>query len=159
MSLELQQAFGLRGEEAIKFNPSYADRGDRLVLKDTWTKGGKAVRSRCAMKRSARYFDRAHRLAGRGSLIPGHRNYRQQLRIYERTRPMPGCRNCTVCGMPNAQQRYEELTGGNRRRRRPSGSGKTVPGRTQAGQRRYGLQISVGLVMNAGPVTAVYLGR
>ena len=35
MSLELQQAFGLRREEAIKFRPSYADRGDRLVLKDT----------------------------------------------------------------------------------------------------------------------------
>ncbi len=42
MSLELQQAFGLRREEAIKFSPSYADRGDCLVLKDTWTKGGKA---------------------------------------------------------------------------------------------------------------------
>ena len=34
MSLELQQAFGLRREEAIKFKPSYADRGDHLVLKD-----------------------------------------------------------------------------------------------------------------------------
>ena len=42
MSLELQAAFGLRREEAIKFIPSYADRGDTLVLKDTWTKGGKA---------------------------------------------------------------------------------------------------------------------
>ena len=42
MSLELQQAFGLRREEAIKFNPSYADQGDQLRLKATWTKGGKA---------------------------------------------------------------------------------------------------------------------
>jgi hypothetical protein len=33
MSLELQRAFGLRREEAIKLNPSYADRGDRLALK------------------------------------------------------------------------------------------------------------------------------
>ena len=38
MSLELQQAFGLRREEAIKFIPSFADRGDHLVLKASWTK-------------------------------------------------------------------------------------------------------------------------
>ena len=33
MSLELQRAFGLRRKEAIKLQPAYADRGDRLVLK------------------------------------------------------------------------------------------------------------------------------
>ncbi len=42
MSLELQQAFGLRREEAIKFQPSFADRGDHIALKESWTKGGKA---------------------------------------------------------------------------------------------------------------------
>ena len=42
MSLELQQAFGLRREEAIKFTPSYADQGDQLTLKASWIKGGKA---------------------------------------------------------------------------------------------------------------------
>ena len=42
MSLELQSAFGLRREEAIKFVPSYADKGDHLLLKASWTKGGKA---------------------------------------------------------------------------------------------------------------------
>ncbi|MCP3879928.1 MAG: integrase, partial [Sulfitobacter sp.] len=42
MSLELQRAFGLRREEAIKFSPSYADQGDHLMLKASWTKGGKA---------------------------------------------------------------------------------------------------------------------
>ena len=40
MSLELQSAFGLRREEAIKFAPSYADQGDHLLLKASWTKGG-----------------------------------------------------------------------------------------------------------------------
>ncbi len=33
MSLELQRAFGLRREEAIKFSPGYADKGDHLNLK------------------------------------------------------------------------------------------------------------------------------
>ncbi|VAW74112.1 Integrase [hydrothermal vent metagenome] len=41
MSLELQQAFGLRREEAMKIPPGFADRGDQLVLKASWTKGGK----------------------------------------------------------------------------------------------------------------------
>ena len=54
MSLELQQAFGLRREEAIKFIPSYADRGDTLVLKDTWTKARRAS-SRFEPPNSATY--------------------------------------------------------------------------------------------------------
>ena len=41
MSLALQEAFGLRREEAIKFSP-YADKGDHLELKASCTKGGKA---------------------------------------------------------------------------------------------------------------------
>ena len=41
MSLELQRAFGLRREEAMKFQPSYADKGDHIRLKASWTKGGK----------------------------------------------------------------------------------------------------------------------
>jgi Phage integrase, N-terminal len=38
MSLTLQQAFGLRREESIKFQPRYADRGNCIVLKGSWTK-------------------------------------------------------------------------------------------------------------------------
>jgi hypothetical protein len=39
LSLELQRAFGLRREEAIKFRPSYGDHGDQLQLKASWTTG------------------------------------------------------------------------------------------------------------------------
>lgn len=42
ISLELQKAFGLRREEAIKFSPDYADRETHIHLKSTWCKGGKA---------------------------------------------------------------------------------------------------------------------
>ena len=111
MSLELQPAFGLRREEAIKFNPSYADRGDRLVLKDTWTKGGKAREIPVRNEAQRELLDRVHRLAGRGSLIPGHRNYRQQLRIYERHTANAGLSNLHGLRHAYAQQRYEELTG------------------------------------------------
>src|SRR3990172_7755600 len=39
MSLKLEWAFGLRRKESIMMRPAWADRGDRLVLKDSWTKG------------------------------------------------------------------------------------------------------------------------
>ena len=42
MALRLQAAFGLRREEAIKFSPSHADRGDRIVVKASTAKGGRA---------------------------------------------------------------------------------------------------------------------
>ena len=42
MSLRLQATFGLRREESLKIRPGWADRGDTLVLKDSWAKGGRA---------------------------------------------------------------------------------------------------------------------
>lgn len=39
--IRLQAAFGLRREEAIKFILHFADRGNRIVLKSTWTKGAR----------------------------------------------------------------------------------------------------------------------
>ena len=42
MSLRLQATFGLRRAESIKIRPGWADRGDTLVLKDSWAKGGRA---------------------------------------------------------------------------------------------------------------------
>jgi hypothetical protein len=41
VSLELQRDFGLRREEAIKFQPRYADHGNHLNIKGSWTKGGR----------------------------------------------------------------------------------------------------------------------
>jgi hypothetical protein len=111
MSLELQSAFGLRREEAIKFAPSYADKGDHLLLKASWTKGGKArvIPVRTAEQRDV--LDRAHRLAGGGSLIPSERNYRQQLRVYERHTANAGLSKLHGLRHRYAQTRYEELTG------------------------------------------------
>ena len=44
MSLRLQAAFGLRREASIKIVPARADRGDTLVLKASWNKGGREIR-------------------------------------------------------------------------------------------------------------------
>jgi hypothetical protein len=111
MSLELQQAFGLRREEAIKFIPGYADRGDHLVLKPTWTKGGKARTVPIRTDEQREVLNRAHKLAGKGSLIPSHRNYRQQLRIYEGHTIRAGLSRLHGLRHAYAQRRYQELTG------------------------------------------------
>jgi len=111
MSLELQQAFGLRREEAIKFMPEYADRGDHLVLKESWTKGGKArvIPIRTEVQRAV--LDRTHQLAGKGSLIPSAKTYRQQLRVYEADTARAGLSKMHGLRHAYAQQRYQELTG------------------------------------------------
>ena len=158
MSLELQQAFGLRREEAIKFKPSYADRGDRLVLKDTWTKGGKAREIPVRNTAQRAVLDRAHRLAGRGSLIPGQRNYRQQLRIYERHTANAGLSKLHGLRHAYAQQRYEELTGWKSPAAGgPSGSALSASERSLDRQVRLAISEELGHEREA--ITATYLGR
>ncbi len=111
MSLELQQVFGLRREEAIKFIPSYADRGDKLVLKPSWTKGGKAREIPILTDKQREVLNRATMLAGKGSLIPPSKKYIEQLRVYEKQ--TVHAKLCKMHGLRHAyaQQRYEALTG------------------------------------------------
>jgi len=158
MSLELQQAFGLRREEAIKFQPSYADQGDHLVLKESWTKGGKAreIPVRTAAQRAV--LDRAHRLAGRGSLIPAERNYRQQLRVYERHTANAGLSKLHGLRHAYAQGRYEELTGW----KAPAAGGPTSRSLTREQRdvdREARLVVSRELGHEREQITTVYLGR
>lgn len=111
MSLKLQEAFGLRREEAIKFQPVFADRGDHIMLKETWTKGGKSRVVPVCNEVQRAVLDRARMIAGRGSLIPSSRNYVQQLRIYERHTVNAGFSGMHGLRHRYAQLRYEELTG------------------------------------------------
>jgi integrase len=83
MSLALQQTFGLRREESIKFQPRYADRGDCIVLKGSWTKGGRPRTVPITTSEQRAVLDQAHQLAGTGSLIPAHKTYIQQRHTYD----------------------------------------------------------------------------
>ena len=158
MSLELQAAFGLRREEAIKLIPSYADRGDHIVLKDTWTKGGKAREIPIRTKEQREVLERAHRLAGRGSLIPADRNYVQQLRVYEGHTARVGLSKLHGLRHAYAQARYHELTGwlcpaaGG-----PESAALTPIQKTHAKEAR--LIISHELGHEREEIVAVYLGR
>ena len=111
MSLQLQAAFGLRRGESIKIRPEWADRGDTLVLKDTWTKGGRAREIPIRNEEQRRVLDEAKHFAGRGSLIPADKSYVEQLRRFEYQCAQAGIHRVHGHRHQYAQTRYRELTG------------------------------------------------
>ena len=111
MSLELQAAFGLRREEAIKFTPAYADRGDRVRIKASWAKGGRAREIPIRNEGQRAVLDAARLLAGGRSLIPGGRSYAAHRKVYERQTEAAGLSRMHGLRHTYAQARYEALTG------------------------------------------------
>jgi len=111
MSLQLQAAFGLRREEAIKFQPSYADRGDHIALKGSWTKGGRERTVPITTTGQRDVLQAAHRLAGTGSLIPANKTYIQQRHVYDGQCKAAGLSHMHGLRHQYAQSRYEALTG------------------------------------------------
>ncbi len=111
MSLRLQDVFGLRREESMKFQPRYEDRGKRIVLKAPWCKGGRTRWIPVLTDAQRQVLDEARRLAGSGSLIPSDRSYRRQLRIYEREAGNAGMARLHSLRHGYAVRRYERLTG------------------------------------------------
>lgn len=158
LSLELQRAFGLRREEAIKFMPAYADQGDHIRLKETWTKGGKARQVPVLTPEQRALLDRVHRLAGSGSLIPPQRSYIQQLRTYERNTTQAGLSKLHGLRHAYAQSRYQQLTGW----ACPAAGGPTAKC-LNAEQRELDHRARIAISRELGHVreqiSAVYLGR
>ena len=157
MSLELQQAFGLRREEAIKFQPSFADRGDHLMLKASWTKGGRERTIPVRTEAQRDVLNRARRLAGLGSLIPSNRNYVQQLRVYEGNTLRAGLSQMHGLRHAYAQNRYEELTGW----KAPAAGGpqsKALTPEQRETDREARLTISRELGHERASITAAYCG-
>ena len=111
MALRLELAFGLRREEAIKFSPSYADRGSRIVLKASTTKGGRLREIPVLKDEQRRLLDEVRALVGGGALIPGNRNYREQLKVYETQTDKGGLTNMHGLRYTYAQRRYEDIAG------------------------------------------------
>ncbi|OZI66640.1 integrase domain-containing protein [Bordetella genomosp. 11] len=158
MSLQLHAAFGLRREEAIKFQPSYADRGDHIALKGSWTKGGRerTVPTTTTEQRDALHA--AHRLAGTGSLIPADKTYIQQRHVYDGQCKAAGLSHMHGLRHQYAQSRYEALTGWPA----PAAGGPPVrtlsdTQRTQDSAARQIISRELG--HERLQVTAVYLGR
>ena len=158
MSLQLQAAFGLRREEAIKFQPSYADRGDHIALKGSWTKGGRERTVPVITAEQRDVLQAAHHLAGTGSLIPADKTFIQQRHVYDGQCKAAGLSHMHGLRHQYAQSRYETLTGWHA----PAAGGppaKTLSD-TQRTQDTAARQIiSRELGHERLQITAVYLGR
>ncbi|MCL2657380.1 MAG: integrase domain-containing protein [Betaproteobacteria bacterium] len=157
MSLRLQAAFGLRREESIKFQPAYADRGDHIMLKGSWTKGGRERTIPIVTSEQRDALDAAHRLAGAGSLIPAHKTYIQQRHVYDGQCKAAGLSAMHGLRHQYAQARYEALTGW----KAPAAGGSSTKALTpmQRGQGAQARQtISRELGHERTQITAVYLG-
>lgn len=158
MSLSLQQAFGLRREESIKFQPSYADCGHCIVLKSSWAKGGRARKVPVTTPEQRTVLNQAHRLAGMGSLIPPHKTYIQQRHTYDGECKAAGLSHMHGLRHHYAQARYEALTGW----KAPSAGGRPTRMLTDA-ERAQDMSARETISHELGheriEITAVYLGR
>ncbi len=95
----------------MKIRPCIADQDDHLFLQGSWTKGGRERIIPIRTEQQREILNRAHRLAGRGSLIPANRNYVQQMRVYEGNTRRAGLHHMHGLRHAYAQDRYNELTG------------------------------------------------
>lgn len=111
MSLKLEWAFGLRRKESIMMRPAWADRGDRLVLKDSWTKGRREREIPIRNAEQRQVLDEAKQFAGNGSLIPKAMRYVVQLKRFETQCNKVGIHHVHGLRHHYAQERYRELTG------------------------------------------------
>ncbi len=158
MSLRLQAAFGLRREESIKIQPEWADRGNTLALKDSWTKGGRPREIPIRNAEQRQLLDEAKALAGRGSLIPADMRYVEQLRRFEYQCAQAGIHRVHGFRHQYAQVRYQELTGWPAPAAGGPGS-RTLSAEQRQVDHQARLTISVELGHEREQITAVYLGR
>ena len=158
MSLRLQEAFGLRREESIKIQPSWADRGHTLVLKASWTKGGKEREIPIRTDTQRQVLNQAKALVGSCSLIPSQLLYIDQLNRFKAQTAFAGIDRAHGLRHAYAQARYLELTGW----RAPAMGGPTsrqLSPQMKDIDRQARLTISRELGHEREQITAVYLGR
>lgn len=111
LSLRLQAVFGMQRVESIKIQPDWADRGDKLVLKNTWCMGRREreIPIRTDLQRAV--LNEAKLLAGKGSLIPEDMSYVDQLQRFKAQCEKAQIRRVQGLRHGYAEQRYKELTG------------------------------------------------
>lgn len=156
-TLKLQAAFGLRREEAIKFHPSWADKGGAIQLKGTWCKGGRSREVPITHPKQRKILDDIHALVGEGYLIPKEKNYKEQLKTYEHQTIKAGLRNNHGLRHAWAQWRYRQLTG----MRCPNDGGQpyeALNAKQKRKDRNARFQISKELGHDRPCITRTYLG-
>ena len=157
-SAELQAAFGLRREEAMKFAPAYADKGNVIQLKASWTKGGKPREIPVRTPAQRDLLDRVGSFAKGGSLIPAHKSYVQHLKTFEKQMENAGLGRTHGARHLYAQERYKEITGWEC----PARGGPTSRGFSEQ-EKLLDLEARLTVSRELGhereQITVVYLGR
>lgn len=116
-SLRLQNCFGLRREESMKFQPVYALNGQKIenaqyiLLKSSWTKGGRARTIPIFSEQQRQELRNAFMLVQNGSLIPTHQTYKSHLSHFEAITHRLGIGRTHGLRHSYAQKRYLELMG------------------------------------------------
>lgn len=157
-SLMLQYAFGLRREEAIKFQPHTSILKDSIKLKASTCKGGRERTIPITSDYQLMILDRVSKLAGKGYLIPSDKSYIEQLKTYEYQTHNAGLRNIHGLRHGYAARRYTALTG----LKCPLEGGpihKMMSKKQRELVRLARLQISNELGHSRISITTIYLGR
>lgn len=118
-SLRLQDAFGLRREESMKFQPEYALDGQKIEnakyirLKDSWTKGGRPRTIPISNENQRNELRNAYALAVKngGSMIPKEKSYKAHKSNFEAVTHALGVGQTHGLRHGYAQTRYRELMG------------------------------------------------
>jgi len=159
ISLCLQALFGLRREESIKIIPAWADRGGSLVLKDSWTKGGRQREIPIRTQQQRQLIDQAKALAkGKSLVAPRYDTYRDYLKYFRYQCERVGIHAFHGHRHFYAQTRYQELTGWACPARGGIRSKQLTPKQREI-DRRAREVISREMGHGREQITAVYLGR
>ncbi|MDE0205659.1 MAG: integrase domain-containing protein [Candidatus Tectomicrobia bacterium] len=158
LSVQMQREFGLRREEALKIDAAWADRGDWLVLKGSWTKGGRPREIPIATGAQRELLDRVKAFTVGRSLIPADSSYIEHLKRYENQTTAAGLEKLHGLRHAYAQRRYQELTG----RPAPVAGGRKVEELSSEEKRQdrdARLQISEELGHRRPEILAQYVGK
>ena len=110
-ALRLQDAFGLRREEALKFRPNIAIKQDCISLQASWCKGRIARDIPIRTPEQRALLAEMQRKYGANSLIPPELNYKKFRDQYDNAMQSSGIGKGHGLRHGYAQARYEELTG------------------------------------------------
>ena len=159
LAIRLQREFGLRREESLKFMTSYEIKAEKIELKSSWTKGGRAREIPITTDKQRELLKEVEKIAGKGSLIEKEQKYHQAREALDKACQRAEIRNMHGFRHAYAQQRYKVLTG----RDCPKAGGLTSK---QLRLSRYNIQdysvrlkISEELGHNREEITVQYLGR
>lgn len=161
-SLRMQDAFGLRREESMKFQTRFALDGQKpesakyIKIKGSWSKGGRPRTIPITSQEQRRELARCVSLVGEGSLIPVDKTYKAHLATFEKQTHEQGIGRTHGLRHGYAQRRYKQLT----KVDCPAVSSKT----RQLTERERGIDKKVRMIISEElghsriNITSVYLG-